>query len=172
MGAAVNGDRGLVQLLPFQVEPIPLYHRHRIVIGGAHCHQSHLAQRGDHSISTDGEDSGASTEAVDQQMGSGLGRGDDIRGGRGDAKLDKVIGDGGRRAGSIVGNEADLGATSMELGNALCRAGHGERAQIDHPIKIEQHRIVGVDDCSSRIHSGLSYSGMREELLPAPSSSS
>ena len=114
MRTAMDGDRGLVELLPCQVETIALHHRHRMVIGGMHRHQACFAQRGSHSVAADGEDSGASTEAVDQQMCSGLGRGDDIRRGRRNAKLDQVVGDRDRRTGGVVGDEADLGATIME----------------------------------------------------------
>ena len=138
MGTAMDGDRGFVEFLPRQVEAIALHHRDRMVIGGMHSDQACFAQCRDDSLAPDGEDSGASTEAVDQQMCGGLSRGDDVGRGRRDTKLDQMISDRGRRAGRVVGDKADLGTTIMERRNAFCRARHGDRAQIDDAVEVEQ----------------------------------
>ena len=77
MRTALDGDRGFVELLPCQVEAITLNHRDRMVIGGMHLPACFAQCRNDSVAPT--ARILARTEAVDQQMGSGLRRGDDIR---------------------------------------------------------------------------------------------
>jgi hypothetical protein len=57
-----------------------------------------------------------------------------------------MIGDCDWRARRVVRDEADLGTAIMELGNACCGTRDRHRTQIDDSIKIEQHRVIGIDD--------------------------
>src|SRR4029453_5791501 len=148
---------------------VTLDDRDWMVICRMDSYQACFAQCRNDSIASDGEDSGASSEAVDQQMCSGLRRGDDVRGTRRDAKLDQMIRDRSGRAGSVVGEEADLGATIMKLRNGFDGARHGYRTQIDDAVEIEQDRVVGVDHRYGCPHSRLSPPGSPPSCLPASS---
>jgi hypothetical protein len=53
-----------------------------------------------------------------------------------------MIRDCSRRAGGVVGDEPDLGATIMELPNACYDAWHSDRTQIDDAVEVEQHCVV------------------------------
>jgi hypothetical protein len=55
-----------------------------------------------------------------------------------------MIGDGNWWAGGVVGDKADLGTSIMKRGDPFCRHPELHRAQIDHAIKIEKRRVVGV----------------------------
>src|SRR5687767_13517386 len=172
MRAALDGDRALVERLPSQIEPIALYHRHRLVIGRMHPYQTCFAESRNDSVAADGEDSGADTKAVDQQMCRGLGRGDNIRRSRRNAQLDQMVGDRSRRACGVVGDETDLGPTIMELRNTRCGAEYRDRTQIDDAIEIEQHRVVGVDDRRWCTHGRTSRPGSCDDWLSSSSPSS
>ena len=63
-----------------------------------------------------------------------------------------MIGDGNWREGGVVGDKADLGTPIMKLGNAFGGTRNCHRTQIDNAIKIEKHRVVGINDSCRRAH--------------------
>jgi hypothetical protein len=63
-----------------------------------------------------------------------------------------MIGYGNWWAGGVVGDKADLGTSIMKLGDPFRGTRNCHRAQIDHAIKIEKSRVVGVNDSRGRAH--------------------
>jgi UDP-3-O-[3-hydroxymyristoyl] glucosamine N-acyltransferase len=57
-----------------------------------------------------------------------------------------MIGYSNGRPGRIVGDEADLGTATTQFRNAFGGTRYRDWTQIDNSIKIEQHRVVGIDD--------------------------
>jgi hypothetical protein len=132
-----------------------LHHRQWMIVGRMHRNKPYLAQCYRHSLTPNGKNTGASPEAVDEQVSGSLGGGYDIRRTSRNTKLNKMISDGYRWTGRIVGDEADLDTALMEFRNALSGPGDSHWTQIDNAIKIEQHRIVGIDDGRGGVHPRL-----------------
>jgi hypothetical protein len=93
-----------------------------------HRDEADFAQRYRHSFATNRENSGADSEAIDQQMGRRLGGGYNVCGRCRDANLYKMIGDGDRWTSRIVRDEGDLGVAVTQFSNASRGTGNSDRA--------------------------------------------
>jgi hypothetical protein len=110
VGAAVDRDRRLVQLLPGELEPIALEHRDGLVIGGPHGYQAKLGEGGGHAFPADDKHPRAGPEPVQHEVGAGLRRGHHVGRRRRNVELDKVSGDRIRGSRRVVGDETDPGS--------------------------------------------------------------